>query len=701
MRPRFFLALCLLCAGWSCQDNPPGPTPDPDASLDAATDANAAPDAAGPDLPQADAMAQDSHEPDAPAPEYRDPPPPLTEVPPRRAPEEGPVRAWILLSDDLDKVARHLERAPDFGVQELHLSHDLIHNIDDAPDHPSLRQIIEQAHQRGLRVLIWSNELNQVPFSLCFDPEDPTWAQRQQAYRDALEAAPELDGVILSFGSATPPPWLAGCLCQWCLDIPSDAGPVERPFVVPSGAWRLRFLINLIHNVVTGEYGKRLYARTFIHEPEELALMLEGFSGVEPQRQVTPVTKDVPNDWQPYYPLHPGFSALAARQPVMELDAAGEYWGQAALPWAAPGYFERRIRAARRRGALGGYAVRVERGGNAALDTPNEVNLYAIARFFEDPEATPAQVWRAWLSQRHGLPLDDPRLDELARVYGASFDIGRKMYYQLGFWTLEKSSGLPERCLEPGQLQARRNSKWDPAWEPAYQALLQPDVATLAALRQEDEEALELARRNLEALEALRLGGLEDEALLDLRRRLEKQRDALPLWMETVEASWATRLWRQSQDPQHAAWAASARERLGRAADHWDQAWGQDSWPVSTARARSCMGGLDQALPEGIEPQERAWPRLSAPQARYLPQEEALQITVQADGPMRLRVQWGQELPTLQEGVSQDTSGGPVTLVQPLPPGAPLWVVYRVVGEDAQGRQVQGSDWWVRRGGQP
>ena len=58
-----------------------------------------------------------------------------------------------------------------------------------------------------MTAVVWSHEFNNVGLTVCFDPADPVWNERRQAYRSALQAIPTIDGVVLMFGSATLEPW--------------------------------------------------------------------------------------------------------------------------------------------------------------------------------------------------------------------------------------------------------------------------------------------------------------------------------------------------------------------------------------------------------------------------------------------------------------------------------------------------------------
>lgn len=66
--------------------------------------------------------------------------------------------------------------------------------------------------------------------------------------------------------------------------------------------------------------------RTFIHRPSEIEWVGEGLRRAA-DLTVTAMTKDVPQDFEPYYPPDPLFGTLPHAH-IMEADAAGEYWGR-------------------------------------------------------------------------------------------------------------------------------------------------------------------------------------------------------------------------------------------------------------------------------------------------------------------------------------------------------------------------------------
>ena len=193
---------------------------------------------------------------------------------------------------------------------------------------------------------------------------------------------------------------------------------------------------------------------------------------------------------------------------------------------------------------LTGYTARVSRSGNKIFGTPSEVNLLALSRMIDDPTVLAETVTDEFVAGRYGV---DPASDAgraLAQAIELSFDVGRKMYYFLGFWALEKSSGLPDSLRQTALLLGRNIAKYDPDYDAVYETLSTPTLQTLVDLRQEKNEALALAavaRAHIERAAP----ALAPADLADLRYRYRHQELCTAVWREVAEVVWAFKLDRQ------------------------------------------------------------------------------------------------------------------------------------------------------------
>ncbi|HDH96171.1 MAG TPA: hypothetical protein ENF73_00400, partial [Proteobacteria bacterium] len=459
---------------------------------------------------------------------------------------------WILLARDMDKVIEYIDAAEDFGINAVQLSHDIIMDIDEIIEDPDtaafINEATEAAHANGIEVYIWTHELNTDLPIVCFDPADPFWEERRNVYRQALSMVPQVDGVVVSFGSASPEPWWAMCLCDYCLNLPPTGNPI-LDLLHSHPVERIHLLFDVLHRVVVSEFKKKLLIRTFIHLPAELDWMIEALH-TSPISELAVMSKCVPQDWEPFYPHNPVICDNGGFDQVVEFDLGAEYWGESAFPFAMLDYLKYRLEHGLRCGIRGAFA-RIERGSHAAFGTPNEMNIYAFSELLHDITRPTDEILKEWISQRYGV---EPESDEgaaLARALELTFDAVRKMYYVKGFW-LEKGSDVPTDLSGIDEMLFIRSlANWDPDYRAWDAELKSPTKKTISDIAQEKHEATTLAR---EALDLLEVAGsaMADEDYQDLRRRLEHLYDCTLIWNHIYQAAFRWKLYRNTGDEQEA-----------------------------------------------------------------------------------------------------------------------------------------------------
>jgi hypothetical protein len=515
-----------------------------------------------------------------------------------------PIRGWILLNRDPVAVRAAIEAAPRFGINHVELSHDLLMDIDEiVPDTPEvqarvdgLNEAIDLAHAKGMKAYVWTHELPTGSIAVCYGPDGDLWRQRAEAYRKGLARIPRVDGVVLMFGSAGTPPWLTLCDCDWC---PQTYG---EGFDSPPQGERLRLIGEHVGAVVTGELGKELIARVFVHEPEENAWHKDGLAALSCTPFVT-MHKDSVNDWEPYNPHDPTMPVAPGRPAVLETDVGGEYFGESELPFAAPGYYRYRLAHARQHQGIG-YAARIERGSKRALGTPNEVNLWALKRLQEDPRTPLATIWDEALQGLYGVAPGSDASRTLRSLLESSFAIRLKSNYALGIWALEKSSDIPSKP-DFGQLFQRGDMrKWDADWTSTWEALDHPDRGTVLRNYQEGSEAVALAgdarTTFLAQRDALSTAGMKTADLDDLARRLKHQAHAAVAWRAVDLYLWASRARGQGvADPDLPGFLAYAVDELRRTADAMDAEGLSDVGLAGPARLRGFADAAAKGVPVG------------------------------------------------------------------------------------------------------
>ncbi len=431
----------------------------------------------------------------------------------------APSYGWQLHHADWGRIERTIQRACDYGVTEIRLSHNIIRAIDQINDDPAVERIVRDtcrlAHEHDMKVYVWAKELNigDGYNDVCLDPDGGgkgMWDARRAAYEAAFARVPDLDGITLQFGSCPTEVWhVRNDACDFNENTPNDE--------------RVAMTIRIVKEVCDAN-GVAMDVRTFNHSPDQLEWIRKAIASVPGVRAMI---KEVPQDWQPYYPVNPAIGRVGPNSSTIEIDLAAEYQGRSHILYCMTDYLAWRMKALRARG-MAGVVVRVACSADTVLDTPNEVNLYAMQRLLEGPDVSADAIWRDWIQKRYGLAPDTEASRRLIAALRRSYPIGRKMYYILGHWALEKSSDIPEelraRCLD-----AKNLPQWEPAFTASYEALLKPSDAMLSRIWHEKGEAVALAAQSLDDLEAA-ADALSPEDYEGLSKRMRLQHKCTRVW---------------------------------------------------------------------------------------------------------------------------------------------------------------------------
>lgn len=415
--------------------------------------------------------------------------------------EEFSVNGWIILSGDSSQIFNTLKEARKYDVNHIQFSHNLIMNIDDllrdSPEASYRATVInkgtELAHSMGMKVYVWCHEFSVEDKSLkeiCYSPDSPIWGQRKKAYTEGLKKIPEIDGVILMYGSSPIPPWRTTCNCDWCTahgltDLKSHSAQSKR----------IKILTEHIGSHITRDMNKELYVRTFVHEPEEIIWYTNGLSEVENVAFKT-MHKSPIQDWQPYNPHNASIGSIPGKDFVVENDAAGEYLGVSVLPYCAPGYYLYRLNYMKEKGGTG-TVTRVGIDERSVLNTPNFINLYAVGAFNKNPKVSLNEVWDGAIGELYKETVDKKAFPILKELFERTFFIRLKSNFVLGIWAYDKGSDFPKQ-LNTSQFSGRGDMpKWDKNWEFVWNSLDNPNIVTLKNVWQESTEAVESAYESL------------------------------------------------------------------------------------------------------------------------------------------------------------------------------------------------------------
>ena len=604
-----------------------------------------------------------------------------------------PVHGWILLDSDPEAVKDSIEAAAAYGVNHIQLSHDLIMNVEDILGEQSKGRVetlnmgIDLAHAHGMRAYVWTHEFSGTDIEICYAPQDPVWEKRADAYRQMFELLPDLDGVILMFGSAPLPPWFTLCVCDWCVD---GWGP--NPLTSPPPEEKVRLVTQAISDVVVNEQGRELFVRTFVHEPAEIGWHSAGLAGVKGV-EFTGMHKGPVQDWQPYNPHHPCIGNIGDHPSILELDVAGEYYGLSELPFASPEYYWYRLSHSWENRGIGAV-LRVQRGGHHALETPNEVNMLAVARLVENRETSFASIWEEFVGQRYGPQLNESECAvSLADVLRRTFPIRRKSHYVLGIWAMEKSSDLPGDTNLDQFNDRGRMPKWDADWQELWDRLDKPDQEVVQWVWQEGSEAVVLAEWSLAEFTCPQ-PLLDQPDSLDLQTRLRHQWYAARAWRAVELFIWCKRAVAAGNDfDLRASWQAWAFKELESVKQGMEAEGMTGVSTASPARIGQFLAAVGSSVPQVVATMPAG---LGFPPLRF-DQTGPTDVTVHfsASKATDVVVDWGLEIPDYgnSKTVAVSAAGEPVSLELPgLEPDRRYVVRLRA---NYDGMEYRGGDFWL------
>ncbi|MEI8310736.1 MAG: hypothetical protein WCH98_08270 [Verrucomicrobiota bacterium] len=280
----------------------------------------------------------------------------------------------------------------------------------------AMREISEKAHALGLRFGLWHHEVH--------GPED------------LLELMPELraeDGLI-----NLEAPLLYEFIREKCAEF-LDLFPAvdelvltltetkfvvaHRPFSPVPPAERIRRVIQAVADA-TEPREKTLVIRPFSAVRADELYVREAVGQLRASR-VAMMYKTEPFDWNPFLPDEDLIGSIPDREVRAETDAGAEYYGQADFPCCYARFLDRRLAAARSRGATVA-AIRVDRGWDyQGLWHPlNEANIIAPTRLLQGRAPTMDAAWLSWLKERHG-----GGSAELVDLFEETFDVIRHSLY--------------------------------------------------------------------------------------------------------------------------------------------------------------------------------------------------------------------------------------------------------------------------------
>lgn len=344
---------------------------------------------------------------------------------------DQPVRGWIILSDSEPDGLTVIQAAAAYDINHLQISHEIVHDLRHVRDEPRRRlaqTLTDAAHAAGIQeVVLWDRSLYPLDYypdrfktgpGGTLDLDDPEfWEWFKQDYREMLDIAPDVQGLILTF-------------------IETGARVENQHSTrMTTPQEKLAAVVNAVADVVIGERGLNLYARTFSYTLEEYDNIV-GAIDLFRHPEIRLMMKETPHD---FFLTHPNdfFAGTIARPTIMEFDAGAEFNGQGLIANTWPQHVIERWSDFITRDHVIGYTARTDRYGDTRLiGRPSEINLYALKRYTEEPSVTADRIYDEFITTRYGAGA----LPHVKAAFLNAFDIVTSTLYTLGTNTADHSA---------------------------------------------------------------------------------------------------------------------------------------------------------------------------------------------------------------------------------------------------------------------
>ena len=279
-----------------------------------------------------------------------------------------------------------------------------------------LNRIVELSHNSGRKFLYWHREvrvpqgvIESVPEILDEKGEinfnsEVYWQFVRNKIRGFFKAVPGIDGLVLTLTEAD-------------YSVIHNSDPERYP-PVEIAARLIRTFSEELEAL-----GKSLTFRTFGSIDEDYRILSAAANLALKECAFEIETKVTPYDWSLVLPDNPYLKRTENASLAAEFDLIGEYFGLGELPCLYPDLIVNEVRYARERGATR-FPGRIDRWHRKAIESVNEINLYAFTQVLRNPEVSSDEIWQDWAEKKWGEAGTD-----LIPIMKTSVDLIRKSFY--------------------------------------------------------------------------------------------------------------------------------------------------------------------------------------------------------------------------------------------------------------------------------
>ncbi len=333
------------------------------------------------------------------------------------------IRSWTILTKNKMKALQVIEKASEYDINQLQLSHDVLMNLRQVRDTAKLSLInylTDQAHQHGIEeVVLWDHSLYGLDYypakfktgpdsTIDFD-NSAFWEWFSDDYRTMLDKVPNVQGLVLTF-------------------IETGARAEDQHSIkMKTHQEKIAAVVDAVTQVVINERHLKLYLRTFSYTHKEYENVIGALEHVK-SNDVVLMMKESPHDFFLTHPNNP-YVGKIDRPTIVEFDCGNEFSGQGVIANTWPEYIARRWKDYLQRPNVIGYAARTDRyGDTGVIGRPSEILLYALKRFGQDATLSVDSITIEFIGKRYGKE----SVQFLKPAFESAYDIVTSTLYTLG-----------------------------------------------------------------------------------------------------------------------------------------------------------------------------------------------------------------------------------------------------------------------------
>lgn len=467
------------------------------------------------------------------------------------------LRCWCITNYDMPYIKRIIELASELGINTIQLNGEpelggIVNSVDDVLENPKLQQdlneIIRLSASKGIKVQIWTNEFSNIPFRLLNNEKlnydyITFWHWMNQKYDSLFKALPQLNGIVMSFGTTQ--------------ISPAKDDLIKSNLPRPE---RYASVINLVYQICKS-HNRTLFIRNNTWRVSEMEDFRKALDWVP--AEVNIMLKASVFDFIQTYPRNPLLGKLAPHPQIIELDLLGLRLGQANLPWNCVNDLKTQLKSVAVDTGIIGACGHIDLYRNSIENSANEINLYAFSNLLENPEAPMEELWKRWIGRRYGTKA----IPEIVPALKRTEEILPKIFYTLGFHFLSQMSNLPPyyQVSNTGLIEfdILVTSQWDKLFKIRGEELLIPTTTIVDSVLAEKYEAMSLCRQSLENVErSISAGWLSGEKAEELNHLFLKELTCAKIWYAFSDAIFALRIFRTTPDPLNHDKVKKALQRL-------------------------------------------------------------------------------------------------------------------------------------------